>query len=1108
MDGGVTVKRKSFNIALVALLLCTGVMATGVTGKVATSFSMPGGFGATSSASAAPLTIESKTPLAPLAPTGTGFTYQGSLKSGGSPASGNFDFVFTLFDASSAGTQISTPVTLTNQTVTNSLFTVTLDFGSSAFDGNARFLEIAVRAAGVGSYTTLSPRQPITPAPYALYALKTAPYKGVLTVAQSGAQYTTITAALNSITDNSASIRYLIKVGPGTYTETVTMKQFVDIEGSGEMTTKITFAGSPSTSTGTLIGASNAELRFLTVENTGGNTNATAIYNSGASPSLLHVTATAAGGSRNFGVYNTNSSPNINNATISVSGGSTALTYAVVNDNSSPTISGSTISSGGNPLASRVGVVNLNGGTVSIDTSKITVPSDALPIDNEAGTTTRVGASQLSGRSPYNSGATLTCSASYDGNNRRLGSQCTPDVSTVYVATSGGDYTSIQSALNNVANWCGTPSASNRCLVRVGPGTYNEQVTMLQNVDIEGSGEQTTRITYTGAPAYTAGTVVGANNAELRSLAVENTGGDTYAVAIYNGTSPSLLHVTASASGGTSYSFGVLNERSSATMSSVTASASGGTQCVGVYNYDNSSTVMTGVTASASGGISSYGVYNSTSSTTMRSVIASASGGSTNYGVYNLLSSPTMNNVTATASGGTFSNDYGVSNDNASPQIVNSNISANGGSGSVMYGVSNSSGSTVTIDNSKITVDIFGYTINNASGATTRVGASQLSGARPPTNLGTLACAASYDGNNKKLGADCTHRTKVAYVSLTDGDYTSIQAALNDTATWCGAATATNRCVVKVGPGTYAEQVTMLQYVDIEGSGEQTTKITFSSATNTGTLVGASNAELRSLTVETTGGAAFNAAIYNNNASPSILHVTALASGGSSNYGIQNDNSSPAMNNVTISVFGGTGDNIGVRNSNSSAIMNNVTVTVTGGLNDFGIQNSGSPVMNNVTVTASGGSSAAYGVTNGAGSPVMNNVTVAASEAHFNEAVVNVSSSLTMNNVTASATGGTGSYAVFNSSGSARIERSRLAASGATSNYGLYNTATGGAYSVFIDSSIVSGSTNTISSDSEFIVRVGASKLEGGSVSTGGGAVTCAGVHDENYSFFNSNCPP
>jgi len=56
---------------------------------------------------------------------------------------------------------------------------VQLDFGSSAFSGDSRWLEIAVRCpAGGGPYTSLDPRQPLTAAPYALYA-RGAPWSGL-----------------------------------------------------------------------------------------------------------------------------------------------------------------------------------------------------------------------------------------------------------------------------------------------------------------------------------------------------------------------------------------------------------------------------------------------------------------------------------------------------------------------------------------------------------------------------------------------------------------------------------------------------------------------------------------------------------------------------------------------------------------------------------------------------------------------------------------------------------------------------------------------------------------------------------------------------------------
>jgi hypothetical protein len=53
--------------------------------------------------------------------------------------------------------------------VSNGLFTIPdLDFGSGAFNGEARWLAIAVQCPGDSGYTALSPRQALTPAPYAL----------------------------------------------------------------------------------------------------------------------------------------------------------------------------------------------------------------------------------------------------------------------------------------------------------------------------------------------------------------------------------------------------------------------------------------------------------------------------------------------------------------------------------------------------------------------------------------------------------------------------------------------------------------------------------------------------------------------------------------------------------------------------------------------------------------------------------------------------------------------------------------------------------------------------------------------------------------------------
>ena len=100
----------------------------------------------------------------------TAFTYQGRLDEAGVPANGLYDLRFAVYDALTGPSQVGAAVTNSGTAVTNGLFVVALDFGGSVFNGNARWLELAVRTNGGGAFIPLTPRQPLTPAPYALYA--------------------------------------------------------------------------------------------------------------------------------------------------------------------------------------------------------------------------------------------------------------------------------------------------------------------------------------------------------------------------------------------------------------------------------------------------------------------------------------------------------------------------------------------------------------------------------------------------------------------------------------------------------------------------------------------------------------------------------------------------------------------------------------------------------------------------------------------------------------------------------------------------------------------------------------------------------------------------
>lgn len=101
---------------------------------------------------------------------GTAFNYQGQLTFGGAQLNGQYDLEFTLFDTNSAGSPLAGPVTNLSLTISNGLFTASIDFGAYALAGVSNWLEVAVRTNGNGAFSTLAPRQLLTPVPYAISA--------------------------------------------------------------------------------------------------------------------------------------------------------------------------------------------------------------------------------------------------------------------------------------------------------------------------------------------------------------------------------------------------------------------------------------------------------------------------------------------------------------------------------------------------------------------------------------------------------------------------------------------------------------------------------------------------------------------------------------------------------------------------------------------------------------------------------------------------------------------------------------------------------------------------------------------------------------------------
>jgi len=235
------------------------------------------------------------------------------------------------------------------------------------------------------------------------------------TATESG---TALLNALAGITDASETNPYLIVIEPGINdvgSTSLQMKEYVDIQGSGEGVTKIT-ANMDSSNSGVVNGNNNAELRFLTVENSGTASYHLGVYNHATSPALTHVTVIVEDGSNwNRAVFNQSSSPTITHLTVSASGESGII--GIFNSASTLTMTNVKVDI---PLESiTYGVYNSNS-TVKIDHSVI---SGVNPVYTTSDSTTFIGSTRLEGGVVDGIGPT-TCAGVYDENYFFYASTC------------------------------------------------------------------------------------------------------------------------------------------------------------------------------------------------------------------------------------------------------------------------------------------------------------------------------------------------------------------------------------------------------------------------------------------------------------------------------------------------------------------------------------------------------------------------------------------------------------------------------------------------------------------------------------------------------------
>ena len=138
------------------------------------------------------------------APLGAAFTYQAKLSSGTNAANGSYDFMFSLYDAATNGNYVAGLLT-NGLPVTEGSFAVSLDFGPTAFNGDARWLQIQVCSNLLGHYTTLWPRQPVTAAPYALHS------KTAAQATSAGSATTASSVTANAVTSAGIASGQVVK---------------------------------------------------------------------------------------------------------------------------------------------------------------------------------------------------------------------------------------------------------------------------------------------------------------------------------------------------------------------------------------------------------------------------------------------------------------------------------------------------------------------------------------------------------------------------------------------------------------------------------------------------------------------------------------------------------------------------------------------------------------------------------------------------------------------------------------------------------------------------------------------------------------------------------
>jgi hypothetical protein len=565
---------------------------------------------------------------------------------------------------------------------------------------NDQFL---VRATGGVSFTTDS-------APFHINGKPVHQPANMVVVAQSGGDTASVQAAIDSITDAAANNPYLVWVAPGVYSETVTMKPHIHLQGAGQEATTISSTvttGDWPPTIGTLVLAEHASLRDLTVTNSGtGDRNVALLATDGTTQTLIaDVTAQAQGaGSYNYGIFLTGSETGVTLQHVTGLGENGTSNYGLYNG------SGADAILHGGSFTGREGAqcwgINNTNSTLEAEGVKALAKgtSSSTGMANRSSGNAVLRSGSFTGRGGDNAKGIYTDSSATleakevtalgcDAANTNMGLRTTSSGNTVL---RGGSFTGRGGVEASGIYNNSTPLEAENVTALGEDGTSsskgfynNSATTAMHGGSFTGRGGE---ISYgianvNGATLETESVTVLAEEAITDTYGLYNLGGSvatlrggsftadsgTNARGIQNedsGTKLEAESVTAMGENANSGNYGLYNDNADATLRGSSFTGRGESSAWGIYNYNSDATLEAeGITALGENGTTSnygYGLYNDYGTATLRGGSFTGHGGSyargiLNYGSGVMGATLEAENVTALAENG-FTQNYGLEN--------------------------------------------------------------------------------------------------------------------------------------------------------------------------------------------------------------------------------------------------------------------------------------------------------------------------------------------------------------------------------------------------------------------------------------------------------------